>query len=136
MQTTDKYIVINRKDMKRYLSEKLRSDLKKIALIISLGRLKDNRKDIQGVVVEDGIPEYAKILQLLTKSKTEPPIPRIGSFWKSNRNAILYKVTAITNTTFSDPVYPIAVVHVTVKGTRTVWSKNLSDWHRTMTEVG
>lgn len=58
-----------------------------------------------------------------------PVIPR--SLWQ-HRNGQIYSVFAIANKDSTNPKYPVTVVYVNVH-TRTIWTRPLSDWHRSMT---
>jgi hypothetical protein len=60
-------------------------------------------------------------------------IPEDGSKWR-HYNGMEYQVLMITNLDSTRPEYPTTVVYVnTMNGKR--WSRPLSEWHRSMTEV-
>lgn len=60
-------------------------------------------------------------------------IPKLGSKWR-HRNGVEYMVQMITNEDSTRPEYPTTVVYVTIlNGKR--WSRPLSEWYRSMTEV-
>lgn len=54
--------------------------------------------------------------------------PKPGSIWVDT-NGKQYKIECITNTSARSSQYPITVVYVNTHN-KTVWSRPLSDWHR------
>lgn len=57
-----------------------------------------------------------------------------NSLWK-HTNGNIYRVLFLTNTAALFPeIYPITVVYKGMNGN--VWSRPLSDWHRSMTIIG
>lgn len=66
---------------------------------------------------------------ILVTSMNPPVIPR--SLWQ-HRNGQIYSVFAIANKESTNSKYPITVVYVNVR-TRTIWTRPLDDWHRSMT---
>jgi len=60
-------------------------------------------------------------------------IPEAGTRWL-NTNGGIYTVIIITNIGASNPEkYPITIVYTLCNNQ--FWSRPLSDWHRSMTEV-
>jgi nitrate reductase beta subunit len=56
------------------------------------------------------------------------------SVWR-HRNGIEYRVLFFTNVVHDPkPKYPLTVVYENVN-TKTRWSRNAKDWHRSMTKV-
>jgi hypothetical protein len=58
-------------------------------------------------------------------------IPKLKSKWR-HANGIKYKVIAITNETDTEK-YPLTIVYKGKNGK--VWSRPLSDWYRSFTEI-
>jgi hypothetical protein len=59
-------------------------------------------------------------------------VPEVGSKWRHAKGDI-YEVAMISNGNTSDPErYPITVIYKSDSG---VWSRPLSDWHRSMVLV-
>ena len=58
-------------------------------------------------------------------------IPKIGSLW-THKSGSIYKVQMITNESSTKDSYPITVVYIALNTSRKVWSRPLSDWHRSM----
>lgn len=59
--------------------------------------------------------------------------PAINSVWQ-HYNGNTYKVSVITNLGSTRPEYPTTVVYFNVAN-GTWWSRPLSEWHRSMSEV-
>ena len=59
-------------------------------------------------------------------------IPAIGSVWR-HRNGILYTVYDITNRASDRPKYPLRISYRGENGN--TWSRDFSDWNRSMTLV-
>lgn len=60
-------------------------------------------------------------------------LPAIGSLWQ-HRNGNKYEVIMLTNLESSKETYPITVVYKN-SNTGTIWSRKLSDWHKSMTKI-
>lgn len=63
--------------------------------------------------------------------KEEVKIPEIKSKWR-HYNGIKYKVIAIANEENTEK-YPTTVIYKGENGK--VWSRSLTDWHRSFTEI-
>lgn len=59
--------------------------------------------------------------------------PKLRTRWR-HRNGAEYTVWAFTNTESTNPDYPETIVYHGDNGN--LWSRPLSDWHRSMTKVG
>jgi hypothetical protein len=60
-------------------------------------------------------------------------IPAHKSLWK-HKNGNIYEVLMITNLESERPEYPITVVYCNARNFK-VWSRPLSEWHRSMTRI-
>jgi hypothetical protein len=61
--------------------------------------------------------------------------PEVHSKWVHYKSKQVYVVCAITNTAHPSDNYPVTVVYKN-KLNETLWSRKLSDWHRSFTPVG
>ena len=76
---------------------------------------------------------YEELLEIeaLKKSKNIE-LPKIKSKWK-HTNGLKYKVICITNLESINPKYEKQVVYKGKNGN--IWSRPLSDWYRSFTEI-
>ncbi|UVK46751.1 DUF1653 domain-containing protein [Mesorhizobium sp. AR07] len=59
--------------------------------------------------------------------------PQIGQSWQ-HHSGRMYQVILVTNTTHPSDKFPVTVVYQNMTNA-TVWSRPLSDWHRSFTEM-
>ena len=74
-------------------------------------------------------PERLEGYEPPTKEKVE--IPKIKSKWRHS-NSLEYKVILVTNEVDTE-AYPLTVVYKCKNGK--VWSRPLSEWYRSFTEI-
>lgn len=75
---------------------------------------------------------YERAITSSVKRVTETAKPSIGSTWR-HRNGALYVVRLFTNEFSERAEYPMTVVYEGAGGR--MWSRPLSDWHRSFTAM-
>lgn len=75
----DRYLIIKRADMERYLSPESAAILIRMASLVAGGRQRDRRAPMQGLVIERDWPEYQISLDLL-ESRVDGTTPMVMTY--------------------------------------------------------